>query len=51
MAGVFPKSHSDSSDDNEEEDIELEERLCAEFLFEQLMGEQKNVLPEKTSTI
>ena len=36
---MFSKSYSDSSDDNEESDIE--ERLCAEFLYEQLMGEQK----------
>ena len=51
MAGVFSKSYSDSSDDNEESDIE--ERLCAEFLYEQLMGEQKKPnlckLPEKTT--
>ena len=41
MAGVFSKSYADSSDEDEEAVMEFEERLCAEYLFEQLMGEQK----------
>ena len=40
MAGVFSKSYTDSSDEDEEAVMEFEERLCAEYLFRQLMGEQ-----------